>query len=286
MKTASGTLISNLANNSEFYRADLYTITLLDGTVLQYTSWDKTITTVDARVFTPGPPNLKRTRLTSKVGLEVVTMNLEFQADDLVLIEGVNAMQFIANGGFTGAIVQLETAIMLNPADTTAGTVIQFIGEIGPADSIGRSTAQFTVNALTSRLSQMVPRKLLQPACSNTLFDTACTLNQASYAVTGTVQAGSTANKVITVLGQADTYFALGKINFTSGASAGKWFGIRTHTSGVLYPVKNMGFTPQAGDTFTVYPGCDKLQNTCNTKFVNIVNFNGQPYVPEPEQAV
>lgn len=288
MKTASPTLIANLLNNSQFYRADLYTLTLLDGTVLRYTTWDKQITTLDARVFNPGTPNIKRTNLSSKVGLEVSTLNIEFQAVDTDPINGIPAMQLIAKGGFSGAIVQLETAVMLSPGDTSAGTVMEFIGEMAGADEIGRSAAKFTVNALTNRLSQQVPRKLIQMSCGNTLFDAGCGLVQSSFAVNGTVAPGSTPNKILatTNLNTTAEYFALGKVQFTSGVGAGKWFGIRHSVTGILYPVRNMGFDPQAGDTFTAYPGCDKLQATCNTKFVNIANFDGKPYVPEPEKGI
>jgi hypothetical protein len=43
---------------------------------------------------------------------------------------------------------------------------------------------------------------------------------------------------------------------------------------------------PNTGDTFTAYPGCDKTQNTCTSKFNNLVNFGGFPYVPVPEAAI
>ena len=44
-----------------------------------------------------------------------------------------------------------------------------------------------------------------------------------------------------------------------------------------------MPVAPGIGDTFTAYPGCDKLQNTCNTKFTNIAHYRGYNYVPPPE---
>ncbi|HWR15174.1 MAG TPA: DUF2163 domain-containing protein [Terriglobales bacterium] len=288
MKTASSTLIANLANNAEFYRADLWTIVLLNGYgTLQYTSWPNQITTTDARTFLPGPPNFVRNRLTSEIGVKVTTLNLELHASDTnTMPDGTPLIRFIAGGGFTGATLTLETAIMLNPGDTSAGTVVEFVGEVGGADSIGRSSAKFTVNALTNRLNQQVPRNVIQPSCPFTLFDSACTLNQASFAVNCTVLSGSTANQINASHGKAASYFALGKIQFTSGLMNGHWFSIRDNTTSALSPVKNMGFTPTAGDTFTAYPGCDKLQTTCNTKFSNLVHFGGFPFVPEPEAGI
>jgi hypothetical protein len=42
----------------------------------------------------------------------------------------------------------------------------------------------------------------------------------------------------------------------------------------------DMPFDIQVGDTFNVYAGCDKRLTTCINKFVNAVNFRGEPYVP------
>ncbi len=43
---------------------------------------------------------------------------------------------------------------------------------------------------------------------------------------------------------------------------------------------------PSAGDTFTVYYGCDHTPGTCQSKFNNLANFRGFPYVPPPQMAV
>jgi uncharacterized phage protein (TIGR02218 family) len=42
---------------------------------------------------------------------------------------------------------------------------------------------------------------------------------------------------------------------------------------------------PSAGDAFTAYPGCDKTQATCTTKFANLGAFRGFPFIPQPETA-
>ena len=33
------------------------------------------------------------------------------------------------------------------------------------------------------------------------------------------------------------------------------------------------------GDEFIIYAGCDKTQNTCKSKFNNIINFRGEPFI-------
>ena len=49
-----------------------------------------------------------------------------------------------------------------------------------------------------------------------------------------------------------------------------------------MYPLP---FAPAPGDTFNVAFGCDHTQATCQSKFNNLVNFRGFPYVPPPQLA-
>ena len=49
------------------------------------------------------------------------------------------------------------------------------------------------------------------------------------------------------------------------------------------YPLQS---TPAPGDTFTVYYGCDHTPGTCQSKFNNLANFRGFPYIPPPQMAV
>jgi hypothetical protein len=65
------------------------------------------------------------------------------------------------------------------------------------------------------------------------------------------------------------------------------------NANGLVTPVKPFPYTPQAGETFTIYPGCDKVgqiggdiaAGTCQVKFSNIARFKGTPFVPTPENA-
>ena len=83
-------------------------------------------------------------------------------------------------------------------------------------------------------------------------------------------------------------FYDLGSITFTSGLNAGA---IRTISDQVgntntlkIYPP--LPVAPSVGDAVSVIPGCDKTQNQCLTKFKNIAQFGGFPYVPAPETAL
>jgi uncharacterized phage protein (TIGR02218 family) len=189
---------------------------------------------------------------------------------------------------FDGAIVRVETLLMGNYGNTSNGSAVNFVGEISNVEDCGHAHAKFTVTSLTYRLETPLPRKLIQPACPHTLFDSSCTLSRASFAVSKNVQAGSTQTLLIPSVGfaQSDGYFDLGTGTFTSGQNNGFSFTIKRHISGQLQLHVPLPFMVNAGDAFTCYSGCDKLQSTCQNKFNNVINFGGMPYVPVPETAL
>ena len=169
--------------------------------------------------------------------------------------------------------------------DTSAGLVNIFTGRVVEIDC-GRSLATFNINSHLELLSQQMPRNLFQAGCLNTLYDGACTLNRASFAVNGTVTS-ATASSVTASLSQANDYFTLGTVTFTSGQNDGFTRTVKGFTSGGTFTMLvPLPFVPAGGDTFTIYPGCDKKQATCSTKFSNLANFRGQPYIPQPETGV
>ncbi len=45
-------------------------------------------------------------------------------------------------------------------------------------------------------------------------------------------------------------------------------------------------YAVQAGDAFTVRPGCDKSFAACKAKFANAINFRGFPHVPGTDRVL
>jgi uncharacterized phage protein (TIGR02218 family) len=131
-----------------------------------------------------------------------------------------------------------------------------------------------------------LPAVILQPGCTNTLFDARCGLVKASFAESNVVQAGSTVNKLLSLSAKADGYYDNGQIAFISGANAGLVKAVKQYLGQFFTFNSPLPFVPNAGDAFTAYPGCDKTQLTCTNKFSNLVNFEGFPYVPSPETAI
>jgi hypothetical protein len=80
-----------------------------------------------------------------------------------------------------------------------------------------------------------------------------------------------------------NSWFDNGQIQFTSGANAELFYDVRkwVQSGGVLYLWTRARFDVAPGDTFEIYPGCDKTTgvNGC-TKFDNILNYQGFPHLP------
>ncbi len=280
----SNNLITFLQTNTEFRMADLFTIALLSGTVLRWTTWDSNLT-VAGNVFLTGPPHIKRSHIEEKIGLDVTALDLEITAGVTDLVNGVPLLQLIATGGFDGATLRIDRLFM-DCSGQQIGTVLRFSGMIGEVEEVSRTTAKLSVNALVHLLQQPVPSLVLQPNCTNTLFDARCGLSKAGFAASLVVQSGSTVNKVISLSAQPDHFYDNGQILFTSGVNNGLLKAIRQYTGQQFFFNSPLPFVPAAGDTFTAYPGCDKTQQTCTTKFVNLANFEGFPYIPSPETAI
>lgn len=121
-------------------------------------------------------------------------------------------------------------------------------------------------------------------ACRADLYDARCKVNKNSFSASTTV-ASVSGQFVFTVTGlpdgrAVDGWYNLGQAVITSGDGEGVPFQIKTWTRSTL-TVEAM--TPidellDAGDTLTLYAGCDKASTTCRDKFSNIVNYRGEEY--------
>lgn len=290
MRSASGALIAFLASATQCERADLFTLTLVGGGITRLTSADIDLV-VGGQTYLSGGPRILRTGTKLTIGLSVDEMTLTVLADAAKhTLNGVPWATAAARGDLDGARVLVQKCYLASWTDTSAGAIILFSGRVSTA-TVSRNAISLPVKSDLELLNIAMPRNLYQVSCVHTLYDTGCGLARASFKVSQTVTAGSTASAILaTGLTQATGYFDLGVIQFTSGALASlppktvKTYtnaaGVKTVNVASAYPV-----APANGDGFDIYPGCDKLQATCSGKFNNINRFRGYPFVPTAEAA-
>ncbi len=281
----------------QFYAADLYTFALVGGGTLRYCAGDRDIT-AKGNLYPAGGatgPYFDRkdnkAKCHWKVGVEVDQLVFDVLPGTATVL-GAPFLSAVLAGIFDGAELTLERAFMPQYGDTSAGTVVMFVGRVAEIDC-GRSLATFTVNSHLELLNLNLPRNLWQAGCVNMLGDASCGVNLASYAIGGAAAAGSGAGIVLALLTQATGYFDQGKISFTSGANAGLSRGIKTWVAGsggapgTVSLIAPFPVAPATGDAFQIYPACDKTLDAGGCpKFANTARFRGFPYVPTPETAV
>lgn len=283
MKAGNATINALLNSDRQLFMADLYTITTVAGVIYRYTGADTNLT-VGGNLFLSSL-KLKRGRLRTSVGLEVDTLDLTVYPALSDLIGGTPFLTALRTGALDGATLLLERAYMSVWGDTTPGTFIKFIGRISESQ-FGRTEAKIKIKSDLELLNIQMPHNLYQTGCIHTLYDSGCGLLKSSYAAASTVLTGSTASMLLCGLTQALAYFDQGTITGTGGANSGVTRTVKSYTPGVLNLSYPLPVAPGVGDAFTAYPGCDKTQATCTSKFNNIVNFRGFPYVPIPETAL
>ncbi len=212
MKPAS-TALQDLLASRQFFAADLYTFTLINGTALRYCSGDRDIT-AGGDLFTAQGPRVDRkdnkAKCHWKIGVEVDTLVFDVMPQATDMVNGLPFLAACVQGAFDGAELQLERAFMATYGDTSVGTVIMFAGRVAEID-LGRAVATFTINSHLELLNLQLPRNLWQPGCVNSLGDASCGVNLPSFAVAGSAAAGSSASMIATSLAQADELFRSGQ---------------------------------------------------------------------------
>lgn len=294
MRNASPALIALINGNTEFFVADCLTLVRPDGTVHRFTNAPQDISVESqydsaVHVFAAAGVTFRRSRVKLVVGTEVDDMDLTLLTEptrDTVTLGGVaRTWPELARLGYLDeAEVMLERAFMTTWADTSAGTLILFSGVLANITA-DRGNVATKVKAYLALLALPSPRNTYQPGCIHALFDSGCTLLKADFLDSGTADVGSTTHAIVTGLGAADGYYDLGALTITSGPNIGQTRTVKSFLSGVAQLSRPFLFSSVIGETFDVYPGCDKTQDTCDTKFVNLEHFRGYPYVPTPENA-
>lgn len=300
----STTLIQQILSSGEFGLVGLYDITLATGQTYHFTAGDTPISGIS--VLTPqgsiGPFNyasgfvISRGKISQKIGVSAGQLDVSFmpQLDypgGPPLIAGYPIQQaarygFVAGSRFSYNELYTNTSIGNN---TDAVGFFSGTAQEIQADALG---AHITVEDLLAYLgNQQMPRPLFGTGCFHRVYDLGCTLLKANFTVAGVITSvGDNAHFVASALTQPTGYFKLGQLTFTSGANAGVAGPVNSFANpgafamGFPFPVQ-----PAIGDHFTVYPGCDLQQSTCeNTNpavgpaFNNKAHFAGEPYTPQP----
>lgn len=290
MKQASAALITLLGSSQNLLVAELVTMTLVDGTVFNWTTAPVDIVFNGTTYSSRSAPLLQIKGIQWKIGIEVDELKIELYSDPTnaaQLIEQVSVMQAAQLGLIDNALILIQRLFTSSWGNWSAGSVVLFRGNVSDT-TCDQSHAEFDVKSRKELFNIPFPYLTYQPGCQWQLYGPGCTLNSVAFGVNGTVSAGSVALLLNSNLTNPDHYFDEGYLTFTSGANKGLTRVVRQYlnASGQLLFFVPFPNAPSNGDAFTAFPGCDKQESTCINKFNNRINFKGMPNIPIPEAAV
>lgn len=267
MKSASPALAAHLAGEVTTL-ATCWRLERADGWVRGFTDHDRELV-VDGLTYVASTGFLPSAIKTAS-DLSVDNLDVDGFLDDAAL----RAEDLIA-GLFDGARIEV---FIVNWADLGQGRLLLrkgFLGEIKRADQ--RFSAE--IRGLSNRLQQTAG-KLYSRLCRVDLGSSECGValgpRTDTYAVTQVIAADT----VRIVTARATGYFTFGKATFTTGANAGAVNEVLLHDSQTIRLFVPMPRPIVVGDQIVLVAGCDKTPETCNAKFANILNFQGEPHIP------
>ena len=158
-----------------------------------------------------------------------------------------------------------------------------FVGEV--RTNISGLNFVMEIVGFADKLSATITEQCT-PTCRASLGDARCQVDVAAMSVEGVVEVISTDGLTIEDSRRTEEagWFALGKVKFTSGAAAGYVREVWTSNTGNFTLIQQMPKRVAVGDTYTLEPGCNRRRAVCRSKFNNVVNFRGEPFVPDPEK--
>lgn len=132
-----------------------------------------------------------------------------------------------------------------------------------------------TVATIEHRFKTLIPKVLVQRTCPHALYGYSCGVNKEDFAVETTI--ASISGQVITVDASAGgNMWRNGMIRLASG----QILFIADHVTSAITVWGHIPAGLAEDDPVTVYRGCDKLLDTCETVFDNAKNFGGFPNLP------
>lgn len=284
MKAASPALIALLSSANQFIMADLYTITLVGGSILRYSAASTTIS-ANGYTFALGP-KFERSKTKVVIGTQVDELEVRIYTDPTDLVGGVPFLQAAWQGQLDGALLQLERAFMPTYGDTSPGTVVLFAGRVSDIDCT-RTGIDLKCRSHLELLNIQMPRRLWQSSCTHTFGDPMCQFDRSSMQLTFAAEPGSTQAQVATSVDPTPAnLYVQGTIVGVTGANAGSSRTVANMGSGWVSVKLPFLSSVVIGDQFQLLPGCDRTLATCTNVFNNAIHFGGFPFIPTPETAV
>ncbi|MEZ5920942.1 MAG: DUF2163 domain-containing protein [Parvularculaceae bacterium] len=280
MRALGTSLAAHLASGATTL-ATCWKVTRADGAVIGFTDHDRPLN-FDNCTFAPETgADGSALQSTSDLGVD----NAEIEG---ALSSAALSADDLAAGRYDGAAVEIWRVNWENVAER----VLLKRGVIG---EVVREGPKFRaeIRGLSEALDR-VRGRVYQRRCDAVLGDARCKvdLQSASFKGAGAVTAILDDQRFLAsgLGGFQAGWFSEGALTWTSGENAGLPFAVKAHDTGANGAAISLWLPPgvavNVGDQFTITAGCDKRNETCASKFSNLINFRGFHLMPGNDFAV
>lgn len=279
MRSASTQLKARIAVDATTL-CRLWTVTRSDGLVLRFTDAVRPVT-IDVADGTGS--NTFRSDLSftaSAILASRTNANLQSYTMTAVMDDAGFKEEDIRQRLFDGAVSTVYVCDYDNPS---FGAVNMFAGVFGQIQLSDQKAVQITVVPASSvTAGTIIGLDKYSQTCRASLGDSKCGIDIGALSVDFTVGSASGGSVVSTAFTQASGAWGLGFIKWLTGTNAGTTSSVQSNdvASTSVFLTSPPAAPIEAGDTGTIFPGCDKTRATCKAKFNNVVNFRGEPDVP------
>lgn len=230
-------------------------------------------------------PGLDVASFATSAGFAVDNSELTILPDDMIITRAD-----ILAGRWNNAA---WTLMRYNWADPSMGAEVRGGGKLGEVRARSGSFVA-ELRGPQQPLQQPVLSSGSTKTCRYRLGSTAmpeglCMVDIASatYTKTGTLT-HVTSKQVIrdSTRAEAADFFGEGVLTFTDGLNANLSQKVKIHAADGTFTLSlPMIFTPEVGNAYSVHAGCRKrLDEDCETKFDNTLNFGGEPHRPTVDE--
>ena len=286
--------MDSLRRTRAMFQATCYHLTRVDGEEMFFTDADEPLTLADGNQYLPaGGANASARRKEVDLGAQDMEIMGVLSSESITHEE-------LAAGKYRGAEVKLYLVDKRHPWAGHWHYHIFWVGEI----KFNHEQWTAGIEGFSERLGQE-SGNVASKYCHHELGakfglpdEVGCHVDLASLTLTGqTVNSSEPGSERATFyvapsLSEDDGHFNLGKVIWLTGDNAGTFSRLDRHLSDggreELYLFLETPFDIQAGDTFDISPGCNKLAGVgsnapvgdCKLKFDNFPDFGGEPRIP------
>lgn len=191
------------------------------------------------------------------------------------------ARSFLAPVGLEPATVTLWKGFLNDP---DAELVVQYKGSVLGAKPSEGGTISITCMSDISGLRRKGLTAVIQRPCRHGLYHGGCGLALAAFQTDASLSAITVDGLTLTVsaaAAQASGYFRAGILEWNGAREM-----IISHTGASLRlqtPVPGLveAFAADGAQAVKIAPGCDLTRTTCATRFGNLTNFGGFPWISD-----